>query len=67
MKLKRWVFRDADTRGQLYRQLAVGLITGGVIGLSFMPTLQFHIGIIPIVFGAYFGLIGALEREEDKS
>ena len=26
MKLKRWVFRDADTRGQLYRQLAVGLV-----------------------------------------
>ena len=37
------------------------------LGLSFMPTLQFHFGIIPIVFGAYFGLIGALEREKEKS
>ena len=67
MKLQRWRFRDADTRDQFYRQLSVGLITGGIIGMSFMPTEQFYFGIIPICAGAMLGLTGLLHSPEDKS
>ena len=67
MKLKRWTFRDADTRDQFYRQLSVGLITGEIIGMSFMPTKQLHYGIVPICAGVILGLTGLLHSPEDKS
>lgn len=67
MKLQRWRFRDAGTRGQFYRQLSVGLITGGVIGISFMPTGQFYYGFVPICAGAMLGLTGLLHSPKDKS
>ena len=65
MKPKRWKFREHDgIVHQSCRQLAVGLITGGVIGLTFMPSnfAGFLTGIIPVIVGTVFLAIGVLER-----
>ena len=65
MKPNRWKFREHDgIVHQSCRQLAVGLITGGVIGLTFMPftVVGFLTGIMPVVVGTVFMFVGVLER-----
>ncbi len=65
MKLKQWTVRGGDVTSQFLRQLAVGLITGGVIGMAFMPPEQSYYGIYPISIGMILALIGLLESREE--
>ncbi len=65
MRLRRWKFRDDSIVSQFHRQLAMGLITGVVVGMALMPTDQFYFGALPIVLGLYFALVGLTESTED--
>ena len=65
MRLTRWKFRDDSIVSQFHRQLAIGPITGGVVGMALMPTDQFYFGALPIVIGLYFVLVGLTESTED--
>ena len=65
MKLKRWKTRGGGVTSQFMRQLAVGLITGGVIGLAFMPPGQNQFGIFPVSIGVFLALIGLIHKKEE--
>ena len=65
MKLERWTVRGGDVATQFLRQLAVGLITGGVIGLAFMPEEQNVLGIFPVSIGMFLALIGLIKRKAE--
>ena len=65
MRLRRWKFRDDSIVSQFQRQLAVGLITGGVVGMALMPTDRFYFGALPVVIGVYFALVGLMESTGD--
>ena len=65
MRLRWWKFRDDSIVSQFHRQLAVGLITGGVVGMALMPTGQFYFGALPVVFSLYFALVGLMESTEN--
>lgn len=65
MKLKRWKTRGDAVISQFIRQLSVGLITGGVIGLAFMPPGQNQFGIYPVGIGMFLALIGLMQSKEE--
>ena len=65
MRLRRWKFRDDSIVSQFQRQLAVGLITGGGVGMALMPTDRFYFGALPVVIGVYFALVGLMESTGD--
>lgn len=65
MKQKRLKTRGDAVTSQFLRQLAVGLITGGVIGLAFMPPGQNQFGIYPVGIGVFLALIGLIQSIEE--
>ena len=70
MKPKKWKYRENDAIVfQFSRQLAVGLITGGIIGLAFTPTTSTGLvtAAAPIVIGTAFAVGGLLERRENSA
>lgn len=61
MKLKRWRIRGDAVASQFILQLSVGLITGGIIGLAFMPAGQNYFGLFPVGIGMFLALVGLTE------